>query len=190
MGKAIKPGDIIAFSGKDYVSDLINICSLGIPRVSVHHVGLTAELHGDILLYESKGLDAPCCRSGKPVEGVQAHLLSEVIEQTKDSAIWHYPLRRELYRHEIDRLHYFLDSKVGISYDMPGAIWSGGILVNLLGRYFRPEDTSSLFCSELAMAAMVEVGIFATNDISGWSPNRLCRTLVKNGILDRPVRMK
>lgn len=178
-----KSGDIIGFSGKDFVSDAINLCSLGLPRFSIHHVGVVSVLHGTPMLYESKGMgEMPCARTGRLVNGVQAHPLDAVLEHLKACNVWHYSLRCELYPDEEERLLYFLDKQVGAPYDKAGAIKSGGILVRAITRRFCPENTQALFCSELVADALVNIGRFYTDDVSAWSPNRLTRTLVNMGV--------
>lgn len=181
-----RPGDIIGFSGKDWVSDTINVLSLGVPRFGIHHVGIVGY---DEMLFESRGMIAehPCNEAKCEINGVQVHSIEEVFEYTPRAAIWHYRLRSPLYRHESDRLEWFLRHNLGIPYDLSGAIKSGGIITHFITTMFRPENTSALFCSELACDALVYTGRFQTNNISGWSPNRLCRNLVRNGVVDRPV---
>jgi hypothetical protein len=181
-----KAGDVIGVSGKDHISDAINICSLGIPRIGVHHLAVVSELHGRPILYESKGMgEMPCDRSGRLVNGVQAHYLDDWLDNIKRSNVWHYSLRCELYEDEKERLLYFLDSIVGAPYDKTGAIKSGGILVRAITRRFCPENTQALFCSEMVADALLHIGRFYTDDVSAWSPNRLSRTLVNTGICNR-----
>lgn len=191
-----KLGSIIGFSGKDWQCDLINVCSLGIPRYSIHHVGLMGSLHGELLLYESKGMGdaesptAKCARAGQRVNGVQAHKFQEILDNAKDTRIWHYPLRRELYEHEAERLSWLLDNKLGVRYDLTGALETGGYLTRFLAAQLREEDTSQLFCSELVCDVLVETGLFHTDNVSKWSPNRLLRELIAAGIYGKPTLLK
>lgn len=187
-----KSGDVIGVSGKEWVADTINLCSLGIPRIGVHHLAIISELHGRPLLYESKGMgEMPCDRSGRLVNGVQAHFLDDWLDNIGNSAnVWHYSLRSELYEDEKERLLYYLDTKVGAPYDMSGAVKSGGVLVRAITRHFCPENTQALFCSELVVDALVHIGRFYTDNVSGWSPNRAARTLVNTGITNRAKKVK
>lgn len=188
---AFKTGDIVGFSGKDWVSDAINCCSLGIPRYSIHHVGIVVVAQGTPYLYESKGVgEMPCVASGRIIDGVQAHRLDDVLASVAGcSNVWHYPLRCELYPEEEERLRYFLDKQVGAPYDKVGAFKSGGIIVRAVTKFFCPENTQALFCSELVADALVHIGRFYTNNVSSWSPNRLVRTVVKHGICNKPKKV-
>ena len=68
----MKPGDIIGFSGNSPISDLVNLATLGVPRWSISHVGIMAEIKGELLLVESTTLDPlPCVVLGKVFDGVR-----------------------------------------------------------------------------------------------------------------------
>src|SRR3974390_1836959 len=97
----IKAGDLIAFSGNSFISDLVNIATYGLPRWGISHVGIMGEAaDGRFLLFESTTLDGlPCEIAGIPFNGTQAHTLEKVIK-AYHGKIWHYPLYRELYESE------------------------------------------------------------------------------------------
>jgi hypothetical protein len=185
MGE-IKAGDIIAFSGADWVSDGINLATFGIPRVSIHHVGIVAKLHNDPLLYEAIGAEGtrptPCVRQGRVTAGFQCHWLREIVETVKGQKIYHLPLRRPLYHHEESRLTEYLDSMVGRPYDKLGAMRSGGFVFRTLQAFMRPEDLAGIFCSESCMATISHVGLVNTRSAGKWNPNSLTRYLRWTGL--------
>lgn len=181
-----KPGDLLFFSGSGFVSNLIQVATYSLPGRGYSHCGIFGSLHNRPLLYESTSFDRPpCARRGKKIKGVQAHWIEDLPTDTK---MWLLPLRRELYAHEVSRLNFTLDMALGRRYDMLGAERSGGFLWRILHSMLREEDVSTLFCSELAAHALVEVGILQTRHKSAWSPNRLARHLLRDGVCDKPIR--
>ena len=54
----LKPGDIIGFSGKGIVSDLVNLGTYGIPRWSISHIAVIAENYGGKYLFEASESDS------------------------------------------------------------------------------------------------------------------------------------
>jgi hypothetical protein len=189
--KDLKPGDILGFSGDSWLSASINIMTYGIPWWSLSHVGIIGEhpQHG-LLLYESTTLDdSPCVIQGKPFRGTQAQRLDTRI-QNYEGKVWHYPLYRELYTFERERLNLFLNSTIGIPYDQIGAFRAGGIGFSLLESLAFESDLHSIFCSEWCAAAHAQIGIFSTDNPSRWNPNRFVRAERWEGKLLRPERMK
>ena len=189
-----KPGDIIGFSGDSWLSVGINLATYGIPFWSLSHVGVVGEYDGEydgeLLVFEStEQSDLPCAIQGKPVCGTQAHRLDECVE-AYCGKVWLYPLYRSLYAKERKRLNTFLRKYIGTNYDAIGAFRSAGVGWSWLESKLRRADLSSLFCSEYCAAAHVSVGIFRTDHVSRWSPNRLVRTERRRGILLKPWRLK
>jgi hypothetical protein len=188
---AVRPGDIIAFAGSDFTSAVIQLGTFSLPGHGFSHVGIVGVLHGEPIIYESTTYGRPpCLRQGKPVSGVQAHRLDDLMEATPGSKVWHYPLRRELYHHESDRLCWFLDRCIGLPYDLRGAIRSGGASFNLLQTVLRKENLASVFCSELVAAALVDIGVFQTKSASRWNPNKLVRALRRQGTIAEGRRLQ
>lgn len=174
-----KAGDLIAFSGANYVSDMVNLATWGIPRWGISHVGVVAEVDDRLLLFEATTLgEAPCEIMGH-TSGTQAHSLD--FSKYK-GRVWHYPLYRELYEREGTRLTAYLISVLQTPYDELGALRSARL--SFLG-----QDLTSLFCSELVAAAYGKIGILPTN-ASKWSPNELVRCLRRREILRKPLRLK
>lgn len=193
---AFKSGDVIGFVSKDWrdwISDVINLGTFGIPTQSVHHVGILARPTHEPLLYECVGTDderPPCVFLGKQFAGCQAHPLEEILDTVKDCEIWHYPLRCELYPHEEDRLISYLESKIGTPYDVAGAIRSGGWMFSAVNAMLRPENTAAFFCSEWVADAQVHIGRLLTRNVGRWNPNRLTRYMLREGVCQRPNRIK
>ena len=185
-----KTGDIVGFSGDCWLSAGINLATYGIPFFSLSHVGIVGEHRGELLLFESTEQNSlPCVIQGKPVSGAQAHRLDKCIEAYGGKA-WLYPLYRPLYAYERKRLYTFLHKYIGMDYDAIGAFRSAGVGWSWLESRLRREDLSSLFCSELCAAAHANIGIFRTDHVSRWNPNRLVRTERRQGILLKPWRLK
>jgi len=187
----IQPGDIIGFSGESLISDFINIVTYGVPRWGISHVGIMGEAKdGRLLLFESTTLDGlPCEIAGSPFNGTQAHSLDAVIKAYQGK-VWHYPLCRTLYENERQRLTQFLMETIHTPYDEMGAFRSGGVGLSWIESLFREEDLTKIFCSEWCCAAHTEIGIFRTDNVSRWNPNRFVRTERRQGILRKPRRLK
>jgi len=187
----IQPGDIIGFSGESFISDFINVVTYGVPRWGISHVGIMGEApDGRLLLFESTTLDGlPCEITGVHFNGTQAHSLDAVTKQYRGK-VWHYPLCRTLYRNERERLTQFLMETIHIPYDEMGAFRSGGVGLSWIESLFREEDLTTIFCSEWCCAAHAAIGIFRTDNVSRWNPNRFLRTERRQGILRKPRRSK
>ncbi|MFZ5833151.1 MAG: hypothetical protein ACOY3P_23945 [Planctomycetota bacterium] len=188
----IKAGDIIGFSGRSWLSVGINIATYGIPFWGISHVGITANApDGRLLIFESTSLEGgiPCEITGKPICGTQAHDLDFILGHYSGKA-WHYPLYRPLYANEDERLTKFLIDTIGVPYDALGAFRSAGVGLSWIESLFREQDLSTIFCSEMVAAAYATVGLFATDNVSRWNPNKLVRHLRRAEILLKPRRLK
>jgi hypothetical protein len=188
----IKAGDIIGYSGRGWISAAVNIGTYGIPLLGLSHVGIMGHApDGRLLVFESTSLDGdvPCAITGKPIVGTQAHPLDEMLKRYNGKA-WHYPLYRPLYENEDRRLTDFLMDTIGTPYDAMGAFRSAGVGLSWIESLFRPSDLRTIFCSEWCAAAYAMIGIHATDNVSRWNPNRLCRHLRWHRILCKPKRLK
>jgi len=187
----VQPGDIIGFSGESFISDFINVATYGVPRWGISHVGIMGEApDGRLLLFESTTLDGlPCEITGGHFNGTQAHSLDAVVREYRGK-VWHYPLCRTLYQNERERLTQFLMETIHVSYDEMGAFRSGGVGLSWIESLFREEDLTKIFCSEWCCAAHTAIGIFRTDNVSRWNPNRFLRTERRQGILRKPRRLK
>jgi len=187
---SVQPGDIIGFSGECLMSDFINVVTYGIPRWGISHVGIMGEASdGRLLLFESTTLDGlPCEITGEHFNGTQAHHLEAVVNNYQGK-VWHYRLCRSLYENERQRLTQFLMDTIHTPYDEMGAFRSGGEGLSWIESLFREQDLSKIFCSEWCCAAHTAIGIFRTDNVSRWNPNRFVRTERRQGILLKPRRL-
>ena len=187
----MKPGDLIGFSGFSVIGAAINLATYGIPFWGLSHVGIMANApDGRLLIFESTSLgDLPCEISGEVFEGTQAHELEDVLRPYR-GRVYHYPLHRPLYPSENKRLSRFLVETIHTPYDNLGAFRSAGIGLSWVESLFRPQNLSSIFCSEQVASALSITGIFSTSNVSRWNPNRLVRHLRWNGLLCKPRRIK
>jgi hypothetical protein len=200
-----QPGDKIAFSGYALDSAAICVGTYGLPNLgewwphwlsSFSHLGYIAKVDGELFLVESTTNDdcpQPCAIRGVQCNGVQAHRIDERIA-SYCGKVWHYPLVTPLYDHQIDRSTRFTLEYLGKGYDEPGAIQCGlyslTTLTSFLYRYIGEEDLEWLFCSELIAAHDSYVGLFHTDNASGWVPNRLIRRQRKERLLRRGIVRK
>ena len=182
----IQTGDIIAFSGRGWPSILINLFTYGVPFWHISHVGIIRRHQGELLLFESTTLsDLPCVIQGRPFRGTQAVRLNDRLKEYSGRA-WHYPLYRQMFEAESERLNGFLADHIGIPYDYIGAVRSGGIGWSWLESLLHQEDLSYIFCSELCAAAHRQIGMLRTDNVSRWNPNRFIRHERRERILRKP----
>jgi len=187
-----KAGDLIGFSGRNWLSAGINVATYGIPFWGLSHVGLLANApDGRLLLWESTSLDGdtPCAITGKPIAGTQAHELAQTVRRYR-GRVWHYALYRRLYPQEYTRLTEFLAATIGVPYDEIGAFRSAGVGLSFIESLFHEQNLTTIFCSEMVAAAYATIGVFVTDNVSRWNPNRLVRRLRQAEILFRPQRLK
>jgi hypothetical protein len=188
----VKPADIVGFSGRSWLGTAINIATYGLPFYGLSHVGVMANTpDGRLLLFESTSLDddTACEITGKPIAGTQAHSLDSALKRYR-GAVWHYPLYRPLYPYEQERLTDFLMDTIGVPYDMMGAFRSGGVGLSWVESLLHESNLQSIFCSEWVAAAYAVTGLHATDNVSRWNPNRLCRHLRWHHLLCKPRRLK
>ena len=122
------------------------------------------------------------------LDGVQFHFPRRRINRYR-GRVWHYPLAEPLGVIDSTMLGEWCADMAGIEYDLVGAFRSRDTILGCLLR--RKADLTSLFCSELCAAALTHIGrLPADTNPSSWSPNRLCRTMVRQGIHTRPIRVK
>lgn len=187
----LKPGDIIAFSGKGALNAFINLATFGVPGVHASHVGIVAEYGDTLYLFESTTVNAggiPCRITGSIESGVRAAAIDDIIK--RPGRIYHYPLRRTLTPFARYRLTRYLESMLGVRYDLRGAAKAGGFILRSLLSVLRPGNLSEIFCSELTGAAHDHAGVL---DIpSPWihSPNSFVRMERRNAVLLSPRRIK
>lgn len=185
-----KVGDILGFSSYSWSGVIINLGTYAIPFFGYSHVGIVGEYKGQKVLYESTSLcPQKCLIQGKIVSGVQAHEISERVS-TYYGKVYKHSLVRGLGLMDQDTLNTYLQKWIGANYDTIGALRSAGVLLSWFESKIRPEDLTSLFCSELVAAALREVGFSQLENASRWSPNNLIRYCRKECILSKPERLR
>lgn len=185
----LRPGDVLAFSGGNIHSDIINLTTYGWPRWGASHVGIIADYDGTYLIFESTTSAAyKCAIQHAFVTGTQAQRVGQRIQSYK-GRVWAYPLVKPLHFGESYRLTKFLMKGIGRPYDGEGAMRAGARLWADIQAFLHEESLSALFCSEWVAAAMRHVGRFDTKHVGKWSPNALIREL-RRGQLGEPVRCK
>ena len=175
----MKPGDVIAFGGKERISNIIKWAT----RSNVSHVGVVVETtmlidgapqpHRIVDVMESTTLyEDPV--TGKKTAGVQRNRLSRRVEYN-DGEMWWLPLSDESrQRMNGPALVSFLLNQDRKSYDMKQAIKSGLDFLDAQGATYAKEDLSSFFCSELVAAAFEVAGIINNINASEVTPADLC----------------
>lgn len=187
---SMKAGDVLAFGGTDAVSVAISLLTFGVPFRSAAHVGIVAEVGGELRLFESTADAADeCVVTGTNRSGVKATDITKRVDWYL-GRVWHYPLSRPLYDHERGRLTEFLCEQLGKPYDTAGAVKAGGYLLAKVKAKHDDTNEDRFFCSELVAAAHSTVGLFATCNAGRWSPNSLLRTEHMAGIVGHPRRIK
>lgn len=194
----LKPGDVLGFNSRSWVSDCINLGSYGIPRYSISHLGIIGH-HPDYdnliyqscynppLFYGNHGTPAPCVIQKKIVNGTQAQGYETLINYP--GKVWWYRLHLPLRNFETDMLSIYLNGTIGRPYDRPGAFEAGGHLIANLMSWWHPECTASFFCSEWVAAAYRQIERFDTDSVSRWSPNAFLRECRRRAIHLKPVRI-
>jgi len=191
-------GDVLGFSGRCWLGVLVNLATWGRPLIDISHVAIVAPLHSDdpdrLVLWESRhDSPAPCLFAGEPVEGMQAHEIEATIEAYR-GRVYRYPIARSVTRHSAAKLAAYLRAfaRRRIPYDYLGAVRARGACCGWVRRLIlrSPESLAALYCSELVPAALRSIGEFRTRNASAWSPNRLCRALVRRGCHGPRIRQK
>lgn len=173
----MQPGDVIAFSGKGDISQLIKTVTLA----DVSHVAviLQTKVVDDTTgrffnqLIESTTLNG--------ANGVKISRFSDCLD-TYDGEIWWLPLHEKIRATSFDQRKFydFLFKQRGKSYDMPQAVKSALDMLDKLpfglhGPTFNKEDFSKFFCSELVAAAFEQAGVVGPVNASEVTPIDLCR---------------
>lgn len=175
----MKPGDIIAFAGKDNFSDIIKWAT----RSNVSHVGVVFETkvmfddepqHGIIVdVMESTTLYVDSV-TGKRTSGVQRNRLSDRINY-HNGQVWWLPLSdRSRQNLDLKKFTDFLLHNDKHEYDLPQAILAGIDTLDKLGITKNTEDFARFFCSELVAAALEISGVIGNINASEVTPIDLC----------------
>lgn len=183
-------GDIVGFSGKGLVSDLINIGTYRLPRWGLSHVGIILSVNGKQYIFESTTLNGgkKCAILGKPIGGAQAHPVSDIFN--RPGKAWLYRPRIRFMRGERLALNFAMMKYIGRPYDYLGAGRTTGFFLRLLQGVVHKEEVSELFCSELVSLVLTDVGRTCIINSSSQSPNSLMRHLCRHGEYQKRVRLK
>ena len=169
---SMKPGDVIAFSGKKAFSQTIKLAT----RSNVSHVGvvlqtkleMNGESHGRLFNQVAEAT----------ASGVKFTNLSE-LEENYEGELWWLPLSRES-RRELERRHQaffdFLIDSIGAPFDSLGALiraWEDTL--DFSGVTWNEEDFGAFFCSELVAGALEVGGVIKDVNASEVTPINLCR---------------
>jgi len=182
--KRFLPGDWIGFSSWSLRPPLgvaINLFTWGVPFWGLSHIAVVTR-HPDhpwpLLFEATTRVDEPCVVQGYRMDGAQYHKIERRIA-TYRGLVWHYPLALPLCPGEVRRLAEFCDGLKGRSYDAIGAVGARDTLSGRLARRGVPEDLTSLFCSEVAVACDKISGRAPLEEVSSvYSPNRATRRAV------------
>ena len=178
----MKPGDVIAFSGKGHFSEIIKLGTRG----PVSHVGVVMQT---MVFREDVPIIHPDGRSSQ--DPWDARYFNEVIESTSlkgcsgvfrsrlsdrvegyDGEIWWLPLAKPL--HDSSAFFDFLMAQDRKPYDMAQAVGSALDAFDRITGGNR-EDFSKFFCSELVAAAFEAAGVVPAINASEVTPIDLCR---------------
>jgi hypothetical protein len=159
------PGDMLSFSGKGFVSELIKLRT-GSPISHVAGVyGNYDSIPGQppqVLIMESTSIcDQPDAISGEVIKGVQMHSLQTRAAMYEGDIFWHqlkHPLRDDQW----ERMTQWLNEKHSkkTKYDTRQAIMSVIDWVDVFG-FASEKDFSELFCSELIAAWYQKGGLIS-----------------------------
>lgn len=188
----IRPGDMIGFAGCGCWSCVVQVCTLGWPGKSLSHVEVAVGWPGHrwpLLVGATAGIrDEPCAVTGRILDGVQAHYARTRIARY-EGRVYHYRLARPLNDLEQRLLYDFCRENMGRAYDGLGAVLARDTLWAAMHR--PAEDLVSMFCSEFVAAAHRACWrLPPETNASEWSPNRLARMEVREGVVGKPRRLK
>lgn len=163
----MKVGDLIAFSGKSRISNIIKWKT----NTDISHVGMvydtdeTGEFRVDLI--ESTTLsELKDPYKAKFVKGVQRHKLSHLLNIYKGQAYW-LPLKEVLSDGQKASMLSWLWTawETETKYDTKGAIIAGLKILELMGLE-GDADFSTLFCSELVANAYIKAGLLDADKIN------------------------
>ena len=189
-----RPGDLAACFGRGAAARVISwataspLAPHGL-RVGPSHVAVVCQHRGRPLWVESTTLcRRPCMMRGRPVAGVQAHPPEARVRDYAGAGgrvdVYRFVGFAALSGEEEALLHRLLvrDAVGGAGrYDLGGALVSGTRLLRLLPG----AELRTLFCSELAAAAVMRLGRMNHENPARFHPARLLRRLVRTGKVAR-----
>lgn len=165
----MKPGDVIAFSGKKLHSGVIKLFT----DSNVSHVGVIFQSKLSIAGDPKKrsfNLVAEATASGVRFTGLKG------ITKLYDGELWWLPLSKASRQNlKLKKFFDFLLCSEGKPYDFEQAIGAGTDGPGDLDIKRNQEDFEKLFCSELVAGALENGGVIANINASEVTPIDLCR---------------
>lgn len=186
-------GDIAACYGRDLQSRIISLGTywpLSPPglRFGPSHVAIMAPYwaNQNLFWFESTTkCQRECLWSGSPVDGVQMHDINDRVSdyQSGGGRVDIYRLSVPLRDHQSAILTDLLMDQLrrGVRYDMRGAVSSGARITRYLLNQFGVSN-QRLFCSDQLSVLLMELGKLRRTNPNGFTPGRLLRELVRNGV--------
>ncbi len=186
----MKNGDVIAFSGRGLLSNIIKLGTLS----PYSHVGivLNVEMSGgfgqSVLMIESTAqVELRDADNKEVLKGVQIHWLSKRLEMY-EGKVWWVPLKDPLPPDGLAKMQTWMrethNQKVG--FDEAQMWWAGLDLFDRFGLENEP-DFSLFFCSEFVTKSLQEAGVIAPEiNPSEQTP----KDVVNFPILGQPVFLK
>lgn len=206
------PGDLVAFSGRDWLSRLIKAATcppwywFRAHWRAISHIGICCRApndfarHGACALIEATNLSTlpnlfdirpRPTEAAPPISLLGEHRPAPLGARWPEDRANHYP--GFVYRArlsplwaldstEAERLQTFLLDLRGRQYDFLGALRAG------LGRA-ADANLSRLFCSEVVAAVLARLQRLRESDPAAWTPAALLRELVRTGVYARPERI-
>jgi hypothetical protein len=175
----MKPGDLIAFQGKGFISSIIRLRTW----CRITHVGGVHKITHALSSWARVDVIESTSLYGKA--GVQLNHLSKHLDEYPGS-MWWYPLSREA-RAWFDEEAYlaFCEETMGRPYDYRGAL---GSAVDWWDRLcLNPRNLEALFCSEHYAAALQIAGVLDTRrNASEMTP----KDIIKLPFFTCPTRIK
>ena len=160
----IQPFDLISFSGKGHVSNIIKgFTDSDISHVAIVHRILDEKEEERVLIIESTSLvTLPDKVHGEVLKGVQIQALSERIRDYDGQVYWH-KLRNPISEARQAAMYSWLLTQhtKRIKYDTVGAIRSGVDIWDYMME--SKPDYEKLFCSEMVAKAYEIAGFFIGN---------------------------
>ncbi|MGR0482165.1 MAG: hypothetical protein ACTFAL_12375 [Candidatus Electronema sp. V4] len=173
----MRPGDVIAFSGKANISELIKSVTMS----DVSHVGVilqTKVLNDKTGRFFNEIIEST---TGNGVFGVTTSKMRKCLD-LYEGEVWWLPLDEKIRATRFNEREFydFLFNQKGKYYDTPQAVKSALDLLDSLpfdinGPTLNKEDFSKFFCSELVAAAFERAGVTGPINASEVTPIDLCR---------------
>ena len=168
----MQPGDVIAFSGKKALSELIKKATAS----NVSHVGVVIETRLEMDGSSQGRLFKQIAEATG--SGVKFTKLSDLVKEYQGE-LWWLPLSSEsrgrLKENSQNFFDFLIDSR-GAPYDSLAALiraWADGL--DSLGVTRNEEDFGAFFCSELVAGALEKGGVIENVNASEVTPIDLCR---------------